>query len=94
MENNTYKQSFCTKQTMLLITTNHYSMQTHKAQKSNFFFQFKKQKPFKQSKKLLIWREKKIYIAGSLPFFLPVKYPKSQGKNTIEKESLIQKYLT
>lgn len=85
MENNKYKQSFCIKQTMLLITTNHYSMHKHtKYKKSNDFFFNSEHKAFKQSKKQLIWRKKKD-IAGTLPFFLPVKYPKSQGKDTIQK---------
>lgn len=95
MENNKYKLSFCKKQTRPLITTNHYSMHKHTKHKKVmiFFFKFEKHKAFKQSKKRLIGR-KKNDIAGTLPFFLPVKYPKSQGRDTIQKASFIQKYLT
>lgn len=87
-------------QTMLLITTNHY--RAHKYTKHKkvmiFFFKFKEHEAFKQSKKPLIWRKKKKKkekqdIAGTLPFFLPVKYPKSQGKDTIQQVSFIQEYL-
>lgn len=80
---------------MLLITTNHYSMHKHtKHKKVIFFFPIQKAQIFQAKQKATNLKRKKIYIAGTLPFFLPVKYPKSQGKNTIEEESLIQKYLT
>lgn len=66
---------------------------TKHKKKSNDFFKFQEHEVFKQSKKQLIWK-KKNNIEGTLPFFLPVKYPKNQGKDTIQKDSLSQKYLT
>jgi len=49
---------------MMFITTNHYSMHKHTNHKKVmiFFFKFKEHKAFKQSKKRLIWRKKKLIL--------------------------------
>lgn len=84
-------------QTMLLITTNHYRAHKYtKHKKVMNFFKIQRAWSYQTKQKatnLKEKKEKKKDIAGTLPFFLPVKYPKSQGKDTIQQVFFIQEYL-
>lgn len=81
---------------MQLITTNHYSTNKDtKHKKVLISLLIQRARSFQTKQKATNWiGKKKKEIAGTLPFFLPVKYPKIREKILFKKTSSIQNHLT